>query len=120
MLLTVIGGTLIQAAIIVISASSAFWIVRSGTIVDIAIYTIRSFINYPISIYGKSIQLLLTFVIPYAFVNFYPAAAFLDKLESGTMAGFYAYSSIIVGALLFALACWVFNRGVLRYDSSGS
>lgn len=117
-LMPLVGGTLIQAAIIIIAASSAFWIVRSGTILDIAIYTLRSFINYPISIYGKSVQLLLTFVIPYAFVNYYPSASFFAK--DGYLFDFYACGSILVGGFLFLLACWVFSRGVLRYDSAGS
>ncbi|MBW7475895.1 ABC-2 family transporter protein [Paenibacillus oenotherae] len=122
LLLCVLGGTLIQAGIIITAASSAFWVVRSGTVVDISIYAIRNFINYPISIYGRSIQLLLTFVIPYAFVNYYPAAAFFGKDHAGSseLSHLYSYSSLAVGAALFAAAVWIFRRGVMRYDSAGS
>lgn len=122
LLFSVLGGTLIQAGIIITAASSAFWVVRSGTIVDISIYGIRNFINYPISIYGRSIQLLLTFVIPYAFVNYYPAAAFFGKDPAGgsVLSHLYGCGSLAVGAALFAAALRIFRRGVMRYDSSGS
>lgn len=118
----VAGGTLIQAGIIIIAASSAFWVVRSGTVVDISIYAIRNFINYPISIYGRSVQLLLTFVIPYAFVNYYPAAAFFGKDQAGSseLSHLYSYSSLGIGAVLFVIAVRVFTFGVKRYDSTGS
>jgi ABC-2 type transport system permease protein len=121
-ILSVCGGSLIQAGIIILAGSSAFWVVRSTAIVDISIYAVRNYINYPISIYGKSIQLLLTFLIPYAFVNFYPAAAFLKKDEgiSGSFQNLYQYSSMVIGILLFAFAVWVFQKGVKRYESSGS
>jgi ABC-2 type transport system permease protein len=121
-ILSVIGGSFIQAGIIIIAGSSAFWVVRSTAIVDISIYAIRNYINYPISIYGRSIQLFLTFLIPYAFVNFYPAAAFLNKDEgfAGSFQNLYQYSSLIIGALLFIIALLVFQKGVKRYESSGS
>lgn len=120
LLACIIGGTLIQASIIIVAASSAFWIVKSGTVVDVSIYAIRNFINYPISIYGKSVQLLLTFAVPYAFVNYYPAAAFFGKEDPLALMSPSPYIALLIGGLLFPLACWVFGRGVLRYNSSGS
>lgn len=121
-LLSIAGGTLIQAAVIILAASSAFWVVRSGVVVDLSIYTIRNYINYPISIYGQAIQRILTFVVPYAFVNYYPAAAFFHKEEgfNPQFMQFYQYSSIIVGALLFTLAVTIFRHGVSRYEGAGS
>jgi ABC-type uncharacterized transport system, permease component len=87
---------------------------------QMSIYTVRSFINYPISIYVQSIQLLLTFLIPYAIVNYYPASLFFGKEERSALFYFFPVISVAVGALLFLLACKIFSRGVARYDSSGS
>jgi ABC-2 type transport system permease protein len=70
------GATLIHSGLIIIAASCAFRVVRSTTIVDMTIYAVRNFINYPISIYARSVQFALTFFIPYAFVNYFPSTVF--------------------------------------------
>ncbi|OXS52968.1 hypothetical protein B1A99_31960 [Cohnella sp. CIP 111063] len=120
LLFCLIGGILIQGAIMIAAASSAFWVIRSKAVLEMSIYTVRSFINYPISIYVQSIQLLLTFLIPYAIVNYYPASLFFGKEERSALFYFFPVISVAVGALLFLLACKIFSRGVARYDSSGS
>lgn len=115
----VIGGVLIHSAIIIAAASSAFWIVRSNAIVDVTIYAVRSFINYPISIYAKWLQIFLTFVIPYAFVNYYPSAVLLNKMDLVEFS-LLSFGSPIVGITLLVIAIHVFYRGVRRYESTGS
>ncbi|MNW36480.1 hypothetical protein D3C74_134930 [compost metagenome] len=115
----IIGATLIHCGIIIIAASSAFWVTRSTTIVDITIYAVRNYINYPINIYAKWLQLFLTFGIPYAFVNFYPATVLLGKNELAIHSSL-AFGTPIVGLLLLALSLLLFNHGLTRYKSSGS
>jgi ABC-2 type transport system permease protein len=115
----VLGATLIHAAIIIAAASSAFWVVKSSAVVDVSIYGIRNYINYPISIYGKGLRIFLTFIMPYAFVNFYPAEVLLDKTSDASI-GWFQYGTPAVGIILFFAAVKLFNFGVSRYESSGS
>ena len=97
-----------------------FWIVRTYSIFYALTWNFRNFINYPISIYGKFIQVLLTFVIPFAFINFYPVKYFLDKKGDTLFHPILQYGTPIVGIVLFLLAYKFWTMGVNRYESTGS
>lgn len=92
---------------------------RSTTIVDITIYAVRNFINYPISIYAKSVQFALTFLIPYAFVNYFPSTVLLGKEASFGIPAL-AFGTPVLGIVLFLLSIHVFYFGVRRYESTGT
>ena len=71
--------------------------------------------QYPIGVFQKGFVLFFTFVIPYAFVNYYPLLYFIDKKESL----FYAFSPLLV--ILYLIPCiLVFYWGMKRYTSVGS
>lgn len=118
--LTLLGGVLIQAAIFIITGSINFWFMKSTAIVDTAVYSVRGFLDYPLSIYQRWVQVLLTFIIPYAFVNFYPARYFLDKKEDVLFHPVFSIATPIIGAGLMVLSYFIWNAGVNRYESSGS
>ena len=85
-----------------------------------AIYGVRRFIEYPITIYDRWLQLFLTVVIPYAFVSFYPAQHFLDKDGQALFHPALQYGTPLVGIFMFALACGFWRFGVNHYQSTGS
>lgn len=119
-LLVIIGGVLIQTAILVLSGSLSFWFVRSRAAVNTTIYGLRAFLDYPITIYPGWIQVILTFIVPYAFVNFYPSELFLQKSGAMLFHPTLQYGTPVVGILLFALSMKVWDIGVQRYQSTGS
>ncbi|RXZ81040.1 ABC transporter permease [Paenibacillaceae bacterium] len=118
--LMLLGAVLVQAAFIVITGSMCFWIVRARAVKNIVIFGIRGFADYPISIYSKLLRVVLTFVIPYGFVNFYPAHVILDKEEGLLFASWLPYATPIIGLLLFFIAYRVWNAGLNRYQGTGS
>ena len=111
---------LIQAAFFIMGGSLSFWFVKSGAFVDTFVYGIRRFIGYPISIYHGSIQLFLTFLVPYAFVNYYPSVLFLHKESDLIFSNVFMYCTPIVGVGLFILSICIWNLGMKQYNSSGS
>jgi len=114
------GAILIQWALAMFSATASFWILKSGALYDLAIYRPREFISYPISIYGKAIQILLTFLLPFAFVNFFPAQYFLGKNDFGIFHPVFQYLTPLVGIGMFILAYKFWQFGVNHYQSTGS
>lgn len=117
---TLIGGTLILASLHMISGTLSFWIVRTNTVYGLLLGSCRAFIEYPISIYDKFIQVLLTFIIPLAFVNFFPASYLLDKTGETLFHPVLQYGSPVVGIILFLLAYKFWTIGVNKYESTGS
>lgn len=119
-LLFLLGASLLQAAFMIFSGSMCFFFVKSTSVVETAIYSIRSFLNYPITVYGHAIQIFLTFIIPYAFVNFYPAEYFLSYKENALFHPLLQYLTPVIGLGLFFGAVCFWRYGVSKYQSTGS
>ncbi|MCD9020601.1 ABC transporter permease [Cohnella silvisoli] len=116
----ILGAVLIHSAIMILAGSISFWAVKSDSLFQMVIYDFRTLTNYPIQIYGRGVQLLLAFVIPYAFVNYFPARLLLDKEDSSIFPNLFIYGTPLVGMISMGLAYAVWRRGIRRYESSGS
>jgi ABC-2 type transport system permease protein len=84
------------------------------------IYNTYRFTKYPLNLFGKGIQVFLTFIIPFAFASFYPAAFFLRKDEALLFGDALRYATPFVGIVLFGLAYKFWKFSLSRYESSGS
>lgn len=118
--LAIIGGTLIQAAIFLLSACFSFWAIKSENIRNLLFFNSRRIAGYPITFYPVFIQKLLMFAIPFSFVNFFPAQFFLRKDDLKPFWEGYLYLSPVVGLILFALVYLVWKKGVRSYTSTGN
>lgn len=118
--LVLFGGALIQASILMIAGTTSFWFVKSQGLIETAIYGVRNFINYPITIYDRWVQVVLTFVVPYAFVSFYPAQSFLRKSEVSLFHPILQYGTPVLGVAMLALAYRFWTVGMNHYQSTGS
>lgn len=119
-ILTVILGILCAAAIIssfkVLVASLAFKFKRSGPLLQF-IYSFSGYTKYPMKIYPKIIQVILTFIIPLGLCLFFPFENLFAPIHhplilSVAMIGF---------TVLFSSICiFVWNKLVKKYESTGT
>ncbi|MHB8577266.1 MAG: ABC transporter permease [Dehalococcoidia bacterium] len=119
-LLIPIVGLPIFAGVWIIGASTTFWSVRSMEMVNAFTYGGNQLTQYPLNIYSEWLRRLFIFVIPLAFVNYFPALYVLDKPDPLGAPGFVRFLSPLV-ALVMVLAarlCW--GVGVRHYRSTGS
>ena len=77
-------------------------------------------IMYPVSIYNYGIQALFTFLLPVAFISFYPASFFLERETLFRIPGIVPLWTLAAGVLVFCLGHIFFRTGMRRYDSAGS
>lgn len=117
LVLALIGASLVQAAVMTLLGAWAFLFVRAQFLFGFA-GTLRTFVTYPITIYGAAIQVVLTALVPFAFVNYYPAAVLLDK-EGALFPGWTGWLTPVVGAVAFGGAYRVWMRGVNHYQGAG-
>lgn len=80
------------------------------------VYNVIRFSRYPITIFSLPVRVFLTFVLPFAWVAFYPAAWFVGGEQFGRLALF----TPLVGAIVFGGAVIVWRRGIRNYTSTGS
>lgn len=111
----ILSGSFIFFALFLIYAACAFFTVEGLEFLNILTYGGRQFGRYPFSVYGKSVLLFLTFIIPLALFQYYPLLYLLDK-EQGV---FYMLSPLI--GMLFIFPSHIFFKfGLSRYKSTGS
>jgi ABC-2 type transport system permease protein len=116
----IIGGVLIQGAIFLLFASLNFYFMKTDNMMEIFDWNMRKFAGYPISIFHKLIQWLLMYVVPFAFVNYFPAQFLLRKADMANYPLIYMYISPFVGIVLYMLS-YAFWRYSLRfYTSTGN
>jgi ABC-2 type transport system permease protein len=119
LVLTALSGALIQGAAFLFTSVPSFWLTRNNGLRNI-MWISKYYVEYPLSIYNKAVQVILTLIIPYAFVNFYPAQYFLGKHDFLMFHPVFQYLSPVVGIILFAGACRFWNIGLRHYKSTGS
>ena len=75
----------------------------------------KNMAQYPIGIFKKGFMLFFTFIIPYAFVNYYPLLYIIDKSDKI----FYGLSPLLV--IIFLIPSLLsFKIGIKKYTSVGS
>ena len=116
----IISGVLIQGGIFIIISSLCFYFVETNSIRSIFYWNMRRFAGYPISIYHKLIQVLLIYVVPFAFVNYFPAQFLLRKADMANYHGAYIYIAPFVGVVVYAAAYLFWRMSVKRYYSTGN
>lgn len=115
-----IGGILIQGGIFIFFSSLSFYFVETNSMREIFYWNMRKFAGYPISIYGKLIQNLMIYVIPFAFVNYFPAQYLLRKEDMANYPEVYMYIAPIVGVVIYLAAYGFWRVSVKRYQSTGN
>lgn len=112
-IVSVIAGAVIYTSIKLLFASLSFWIKRSGPFLQVA-YEMADFAKYPVEIYSKPIQFILTFVIPFAFVAYFPASYFLIQKSALTTVGIECLIAVILSILAYS----IFKIGISKYESA--
>ncbi len=116
----IISGVLVQGAIFLILASLSFYLIKTNNIKDITYNNAREFAGYPISIYPKVLQVFMIYIVPFAFVNYFPAQFFLRKSDMELFPYAYVYISPVIGIFFFILAYCVWKVSIRHYKSSGN
>jgi ABC-2 type transport system permease protein len=119
--LVMTGGALIDLGINLAIATASFWFIRIDTLRWVVMSLEQEFSRYPISVYSRGIQVVLTFVLPFAFMNYFPASYLLHK-ESGilNLAPQAGLLTPVVGAVWLAVAYTFWRFGLNRYQGTGS
>ena len=120
LLIIIFGAILIYSALHIFIGTLSFWIVKIDSVFS-TIMDMRQFVYYPITIYSKVVQILLTYVFPIAFVNYYPMLYLLGKTDKTSMnVALFPMISLLLGIVLYTLSYLFFTFGSRRYTSTGN
>lgn len=114
------GGVLIQGAIFLFLAALNIYLLETGSLKEVFYWNMRKFAGYPISIFNRAVQICMIYIVPFAFVNYFPAQFLLRKPDMRQYPEIFLYLSPVIGLAMF-LAAYAFWRFSLRYyKSSGN
>ena len=109
------AASLFMIAIMNFAAATCFWIQNSGYIMVI-MFRFKDFAKYPASIFNKVFNLIFTFVIPIAFIAYYPALVVLRPDSVPLL----SWLSPLIGLAFFYLSYRFWLLGARKYDGTGS
>lgn len=120
LLFLLLGAVLIQAAVLIVAGAMSFFTINENPLIEFLLFDVKKFTDYPITIFPRGVQFVLTFILPYAFINFYPAAALLGKEIPMGVPVIQLYLSPLVGVLVFTFSVLFWNWGLKHYNSTGT
>ncbi len=115
LILMLISSVVIFFSLFLIMASYCFVTVQALEVRNLLTDGGKHLAQYSIGIFRKGIAFVFTFIIPYAFVNYYPLLYFIGK--SNNM--WYMLSPLLV--FIFIIPAFLsFKWGMKKYASVGS
>jgi ABC-2 type transport system permease protein len=117
---SLISGAIIFGAIFVLGAAFQFLSIDAAEVTNSFTYGGQFLTQYPLSIFGRNIVRAVTFVVPLAFVNYYPVLYVLGKPAPLGLPAWTGLLAPAVAVVMVALASLAWRGGLRRYRSSGS
>lgn len=114
----IISGVLFQSGLFLIIASLNFYFVKTQSVQKVVYYDVKKLATYPITIYPHLFKILLVYIVPFAFVNYYPALFFFPEKSSGS--GIYIALSSIIGGVYYFISYLFWRFSLSRYNSTGN
>jgi ABC-2 type transport system permease protein len=114
--LTLLSSTLMIASIDLITTSVVFWDNSRNSSFSFLVRNAGEFAKFPLTAYGRPVQIFLTWILPFAFTSYFPGAVLLGKTEVAPLLG---YSAPAAGLVVAAVASLVWRAGLQRYQGTG-
>ncbi len=106
----------VVVAVFMAFAATGFWFEdRVGMVPPV--YNLMEFGRWPTRIYHPALRFLISAVIPFAFVAFYPASFFVGPADRTP---WLALATPLVAVVSLLLASLMWRTGIRRYSSTGS
>ncbi|MGQ4668690.1 ABC transporter permease [Metabacillus halosaccharovorans] len=115
-LLLLLSAILIRVSIYFAACSSVFWTQSPGNAFGNMVHTLSEFAKFPITIYSFGVQALITVILPYAFVSFFPSAYLFNKQELSS----FGFLVPVVAVYCVSMSFFIFKKGIQNYESVGN
>ncbi|GAA2638225.1 ABC transporter permease [Dactylosporangium fulvum] len=114
-LVVLLSAIVVKVAINLATNSVSFWMQSPSPMFAFAVHQVGDLARFPISVYPLALKAALGFVLPFAFVSFFPVSVVL-----GHGPAWLGLVTPLVALYCVGVAWWVFSRGLRRYESTGS
>lgn len=116
----VVSAVVIFSAIWVAMNAITFWTVDAREVANAFTYGGNMLTQFPINIFGTWFRRLMAYVVPLAFVNYFPSIYILDKDDPLGAPVWFRFASPVVALAVSVVAALVWRTAVRHYRSTGS
>ena len=120
LVLAVIGGALVEGAVQITLGSLGFRFLQTLPLRATTNEIFNLYGNYPNTIFPAALRATLTFVLPIAFVAFFPASVLMNRAGELSVPVWLATIAPLVGLTLFLVAVRIWRWQSVHYQSAGN
>jgi ABC-2 type transport system permease protein len=113
--LTLAGSVVLLGSVNFASNCIAFWDPGANSSFPFLAQQSLEFVKFPLSLYGRFVQILLTWILPFAFMSYYPGLVLMGRPD----ASWLGYAAPLAGMVVALVASFVWQQGLKRYQGVG-
>ncbi len=95
-------------------ATMSFWFVKVGNLSEL-FNSVWDTGRFPVSTFRGLLRVVLTVILPIAFITTFPAQAVLGSLDGLTLGG-----AVAMGGVMFGFSVWFWRYAIRSYSSASS
>lgn len=115
LIIFLITASLIMMSLQNAAAATCFWMQNSFYLMDL-VFKFKDYARYPITIFSPVFRFIFTFLIPIAFIAYYPSLVILRPDAVPVL----SWLSPVIGCIFFWLSYKLWMFGATKYSGTGS
>lgn len=115
-----ISATVLFFSLFVGFSTVQFWTTDASEFANAFTYGGNTLTQYPLTIFPREVMVALSFVLPIAFVNWYPSLYLLGRDDPFGLPAWLQFCSPVAALVTLAAALLMWRTGVRHYTSTGS
>lgn len=115
-----VAGGVIFFCLFVSFSCIQFWTSESTEVANAFTYGGNALTQYPLTVFPENLVKTLTFVLPVAFVNWYPCLYLLGRDDPFDLPSWLSFASPVAALVLVGVTAVCWRAGVRHYTSTGS
>jgi ABC-2 type transport system permease protein len=119
LLLGFVCGGLVYAGLFLLAIAPIF-VLRKAEGLRSVMFFLRDQALYPLSIFPLAIQIIMTVILPYAMIGYFPVQSILGKQDYLFLGSAAPYLAPVISLAFCAIGVWFFRFCLRRYKSTGS
>ena len=120
LVVALVSGVVIYFCVFVIFSTIQFWTTDASEFANAFTYGGNTIMQYPMTIFPREVVRSLTYLLPLAFVNWYPCLFLLGLTDPYGAPDWFRFASPLAALALVGLTALVWRQGLRRYRSTGS
>jgi ABC-2 type transport system permease protein len=118
--MAIASGAIVYIGIFIIGAVTTIWTVSTSEFINIFTNGGTVLSSYPLNIYQEWFRHIFTFIIPMAFLNFFPALLILDKPAIGGLPLWLGWLGLPTAFAFLGVSLLIWRWGLKKYQSTGT